>query len=203
MKIALVAPRDRSCFATAERLARVCDVEVLATCLGPNGAHDYDDPGVFRHGDVIVRRFRNDHGSVSRLENRLAAQVRAGGAALDLERRWIEERGPHSSALLEHLEDQGDAFDAVVFLGLESALTALGVPRVECAVVVPCAPGGDPARSKLLAACLRSASGIVFGSEEERRTLSRLVPGDRPHAVVTSSLADAIGDVVRCVVGEG
>lgn len=202
MKIALVVPRARSCSETAGRLARDCGVEVLATCLGPNGAHDYDDPGVFRDGAVLVRRFRNDHGSVPELVKRLEAQVRAGGAAPELERRWIEERGPSSSTLLEHLERHRDGFDLVVFLGLESALTVFGVPRVARAIAVPCLPGEDAPRAALLAACARSVSGFVFGSERERRALSSLVRLDRPHAVVTSSLADAILDVARRVAEE-
>lgn len=199
MKIALVAPRARSCSETAGRLARDCEVEVLATCLGPNGAHDYEDPGVFRDGAVLVRRFRNDHGSLPELVKRLEARVRAGGAAPELERRWIEERGPYSSTLLEHLERRRDGFDVVVFLGLESALTVFGVPRVARAVVVSCLRGGDVSQPALLATCSRSASGFVFGSEEERRALSSLVPVERPHAVVTSSLAHAIFDVARRV----
>ena len=136
MRIVLVSPDDRSCRALGRELSRRASVEILGPC--GTGAVRWLDPGTSRDGAVTVRRFRADYPVVAELERRLARAVAAGPADPALQERWVQERGPYSSALLDELGECAENCDVVVFFSLDSALTVLGLPLVgRPAVVVP------------------------------------------------------------------
>jgi len=180
-------------------MATSVTVELLTTCCreGPPW-RDRRDPGVWRAGALTQRRFRSDYPTVLELEERLGKLVRAGDTSLDLQKRWLQERGPYSSALLEHIEGRRGDFDAFVFFSLESATTVFGLPLVGAgAVLAPAVEDWAAARSELLRTTLDRASGFVFSCEEERRRVRGLGGAGRPDALVQGASAEPYLDVAR------
>lgn len=204
MRLALVSADDGPCRPLAERLSQSADLEIL--CVSGTGAGRWLDPGTWHPGGITTIRFRADYPAVPELERRLADVVRAGEAAAPLEQRWLEERGPYSSALLRALDERRMAHDVFVFFGLESAVTVMGLPRVDGpTVLVPAISDWSLAGSRVLRETLAAAGGIVFATEEERRRLLPLVGPERPVALAVGSSPEPYLEVVRrvrAVVGD-
>lgn len=198
MKIAIVAPSDRSCGAIAEQLASRATVEVLTTCLGPDGSRgNYHDPGEVLSGDVRIRRFRCDYSPVRVLEERLRAVVRRGGAAVALQERWLQERGPYSSGLLDHIAANRDVFDVFVFFELEAATTILGLPVVRSSVLVPRVTDWDVIGATLFLSTLARAGAFVFASDEERERAGETLALIRPTVVEDGSSPEPYFEAFR------
>jgi len=198
MKIAIVAPSDRSCGAIAEELASRATVEVLTTCLGPDGSRgNYYDPGETRCGAVRMRRFRCDYSPVAVLEERLRAVVRRGGAAIALQERWLQERGPYSSGLLDHVEANRDSFDVFVFFEIEAATTVLGLPAVRSSVLVPRVTDWEVIGVPLFLSTLVRAGAFVFRSDEERERAREKLALIRPTVVEDGSSPEPYFEAFR------
>lgn len=198
MNLAFVAPFEATCGSMARAMAEHAPVTVLTTCLGPDGRSGrYEDPGRGAIGDAVVHRFRLDASRAPSLEGRLRRRVRAGGAALPLQERWLQERGPLSSALLEYIEQQRDRFDAFVFFDLESATTVFGVPRVDVPILAPQITDWDVVQTDLLRNTARRARGFLFRSEEEQGRVARHLGVRAPFAIGDDSQPEPLVELVE------
>lgn len=201
MKIALVAPSDHSCGEVAEQLASHASVDLLTTCRRDDGSpRDFFSPGREQVGSFCRHRFRSDYASVPALAGRLAAVVSDGESAPALEARWMQERGPYSSALLDHLAEQATSYDVFVFFGLEAATTVFGLACVGApSVVVPQLRDLEILQSRLLRAVIAGAAGFVFGSEDESRAVREHCRTDVPHATGGALSGASVLEVIERV----
>ena len=136
------------------------------------------------------------------LAGRLAAVVFEGEAEPALEARWMQERGPYSSALLDHLAAEATGYDVFVFFGLETATTAFGLACVGApSVVVPQLRDLEILQSRLLRAAISGAAGFVFGSEEESRAVRQHCGADIPHAIGEELSGASLLEVIERVTG--
>ncbi len=172
MKIAMVAPVVSRCLTAARACSGLGEIEILTTCAADEHSwRDDDEPGLCWLGTIALRRFRVDHPRVSALADRLERAVATGAADPELEERWMQERGPCSWALLDHLRRHEADFDACVFFGLMSASAVFGLPPVaNRALLVAQLEDGVVLRSLpgLLRQVVAAARAVVVASSEER-----------------------------------
>ncbi len=114
----------------------------------------------------------------------------------------MQERGPYSSALFDHLSACRGHFDAFVFFVLESATTVFGLPLVGPAVLTPQVNDWELMRAELLRSTAARARGFVFASEDERRGVQEIVSGDVPHALARGTSGAPYLEMAR-LVSEG
>jgi glycosyltransferase involved in cell wall biosynthesis len=160
----------------AQRLAHTHTVEVLTTC-----AVDYltwenrYQPGVSRVGGLAVRRF-----PVARLRttegfDELSSKVHFFDHSDDEERRWIEEHGPVTPGLVDHLDAHHGDYDALVFFSYRYWTTYHGLrvaPRKS--VLVPTAEEDGAVRLRVFKPFFRLPAQYAFNSPEEKDLLSRM-----------------------------
>src|SRR4249920_2730161 len=100
----------------AEHLARHADVEVLTTCATDYVTWRNELPaGVDTVNGVTVRRFRVKHQRDPRTFGRLSDRVFTERHSLADELDWIDAEGPTSTALIDHLNKSGNAYDYCFF----------------------------------------------------------------------------------------
>jgi glycosyltransferase involved in cell wall biosynthesis len=104
----------------------------------------------------------------------------------ELGRRWLLANGPTLPGLIEHLRDEGTAYDAVCAVPYVYPTTLLGLetfagPRI----LLPCAHDEPALRLSLYDSVFRSADVLVFNSEEERDLVEqRFGMNDRASSVI-------------------
>jgi len=185
-----------------ELLAAHVGVEIVTTCARDRGSwRDHYDPGVSRIGKVEVWRHRVDYARSPRFAERLRAIALSPATSPEIERRWIEEEGPYTSALLRHLDRLRAERDAFVFFGEAAATTVLGIPRVAGkAVLVSLDEDATAREAGYIREVFALASGFVFASIAERDRLRSLVPPSAPQAIAEAgngeNAAAAILDVL-------
>ena len=152
------------------------DVTVLTTC-----ADDYvtwanvQPPGEHHDGPVRVLRF----------PVRAERDLNAWGAAMqpilsgawtdDDEQTLLREQGPDSPALLDHLRDHGDSYDAVMFYTLLYLPTVAGIPLVwDRSILVPTLHDEVAVRLNAHSRAIRQARRIMWLTPEERDLAARL-----------------------------
>jgi glycosyltransferase involved in cell wall biosynthesis len=93
--------------------------------------------------------------------------------------RWLDEQGPRSLALLEHLRASGDRYDLVLFFSYRYWTTWHGVHAVpRKAVLVPTAEDDGTYHLPIYAPLFRAPRAIVYNSVEEREMIRRVSHND-------------------------
>lgn len=203
MNLALVAPDERACAAVADGLAEHANVQVFTTCVGPEQRRGrYYDPGTSVHGSAVFHRFRCDASRVPSLEERLRRAALAADAAQPLQERWAQERGPYSSALLEHIDAHREELDAFVFFELESATTVFGLPRAGPSILAPRVLDWNAVPVEMLRTVATRARGLLFDSEQERSRAVAALGVEAPMSVAGDASPAAVLGLVDRVLGD-
>jgi glycosyltransferase involved in cell wall biosynthesis len=178
----------------AQRLARRHQVEVLTTC-----AVDYltwenkYEPGESTVGGLPVRRFPVARRRTTEGFDALSSKVHFFEHSDEEERRWMEEHGPVTPGLLEHLQRRGGDYDALVFFSYRYWTTFHGLrvapPK---SILVPTAEEDGAVRLRLFKDFFRLPGAYAFNSPEEKDLLLRMTgAADLPGEVVGVGIEDA------------
>jgi len=178
----------------AQRLAARHRVEVLTTC-----ASDYltwentYEPGPTVVGGLPVRRF-----PVARRRTRegfdpLTQRVHFYEHTDDEERRWIEEHGPVTPELIDHLRAHQGDYDALVFFSYRYWTTYHGLQVAPAkSVLVPTAEDDGAVRLRLFKPFFRRPGAYAFNSAEEKELLLKMTGADAlPGEVVGVGIEDS------------
>ena len=207
----VVGGAELHCRWIAEAVAERHDVEVLTTT-----ATDYLSwqnvlpEGETRVNGVRVRRFpvarRRDITSFDPVANKVCFFEHSD----EEERRWLEEHGPVTPALVEHLRRHEQDYDAIVFFSYRYWTTYFGMQVApHKSLLVPTAEHDRVLYLRLFQSFFKLPAAIVFNTPEERELIERVtgnpgLPGEvvgtgivRPAEVPTDEVAprlDLLGD---------
>ena len=192
MKFAFVSTRygadigsgpEHACRLIAEHVCERHDVDVLTTCARDQRTwkNEYSE-GSDRVRGVLVRRFGvsqlPDHIAFDTLSQRLQTTPRSRPEELE----WVRLHGPCSPGLIDYLKRAHRSYDVLVFFGLWHPLTVHGLEVApERSVLFPYLQLQPALRFALWVDVVRSARGLGFFSESERRLLHSYV-GVRHHS---------------------
>lgn len=180
MRVAIVVPRygaeigggaETLARLYAHRLAAHAEVSVLTTrALEYRTWADHFPAGESTDGPVRVHRFSVPQPRDGAAFDRLSARVLgAAPPSPELEREWMRAQGPNSPALLAHLRERGDQYDAVLFIPYLYATTVDGLPLVaDRSVLVPAFHDEPPLRLRIFDPVVAAARRLVFSTPEER-----------------------------------
>ncbi|MDT7541196.1 MAG: hypothetical protein QOE33_1100 [Acidobacteriota bacterium] len=173
--------------------ARAHNVEVLTTCARSffdDWSEDHHAQGVSMEEGLTVRRFRVDPRDARAFDEANAAllaltdsdlQLGVRPVADDAARAFVE-HNINSSALVEFLREEGEAFDAIIFLPYLYGTTLRGLAAARArALLQPCLHEEAYAYLPAVADAFRRARRILFNSEGERELALRLY-GPGTHA---------------------
>jgi hypothetical protein len=202
MDVVLVAAREQECAGLALAWAERTPVELLTVCGW--GENRFGLPGVDREGGLTRRVFRADFPEVPPLEKRLREQIEKGGAEPGLQEKWIRERGPYSSALLDHLAGALPREAVLIFFGLVDATTVFGLRQARRpTILVPGLPLEGAVLCELLEQTLARADALVFGDRDEEDRLAPRLPEDRPRLLADTDDAARWDDFARSLLEGG
>jgi glycosyltransferase involved in cell wall biosynthesis len=209
----VVGGAELHCRWIAEHLAKRHGVEVLTTT-----ATDYLSwqnvlpAGASQVNGVTVRRFPVARERREEVFFPVANKVCFFEHADEDERRWLEEHGPVTPGLVEHLQRHERDYDAIVFFSYRYWTTYFGLQVApHKSLLVPTAEHDRVLYLRLFREFFRWPAGIVFNTPEERDLIERVtgnagLPGevvgtgiDRPAAVPVDEVAprlDLLGDYV-------
>jgi glycosyltransferase involved in cell wall biosynthesis len=207
----VVGGAELHCRWIAEHVAARHQVEVLTTT-----AVDYLSwqnvlpPGVSQVNGITVRRFPVVR---ERREDRffpVANKVCFFEHTDEEERRWLEEHGPVTPELVEHLRRHESEYDAIVFFSYRYWTTHFGMQVAPGkSLLVPTAEHDRVLYLRLFRPFFRLPAAVVFNTPEERDLIERVtgnegLPGevvgtgiDRPGLVPVDEVAprlDLLGD---------
>lgn len=207
----VVGGAELHCRWVAEHVAARHRVEVLTTT-----AIDYLSwqnvlpPGESRVNGVTVRRFPVARERVEERFFPVANKVCFFDHTDEEERRWLEEHGPVTPELVEHLRRHESDYDAIVFFSYRYWTTYFGMqvaPRKS--LLVPTAEHDRVLYLRLFRPFFRLPAAIAFNTPEERELIERVtgneaLPGEvvgtgieRPAVVPVDEVAprlDLLGD---------
>lgn len=173
------------CRLVAEHLARHAQVEVLTTCASDyiTWANQYPE-GLETLNGIPVRRFRvkrpRDPERFADWSERVSG-VRHTRAD---ELQWLEEEGPFSPRLVEHVRRHRQQHDLFVFFSYRYYTTWHGLQAApERSLLVPTAEDDGVYQLSIFPPFFRLPRAIVYNSVEERAMIQRVagnqaVPGD-------------------------
>jgi len=174
---------EHACRLIAEHVCERHDVDVLTTCARDQRTwkNEYSE-GSDRVRGVLVRRFGvsqlPDHIAFDTLSQRLQTTPRSRPEELE----WVRLHGPCSPGLIDYLKRAHRSYDVLVFFGLWHPLTVHGLEVApERSVLFPYLQLQPALRFALWVDVVRSARGLGFFSESERRLLHSYV-GVRHHS---------------------
>jgi glycosyltransferase involved in cell wall biosynthesis len=178
----------------AQRLAQAHEVEVLTTC-----AVDYltwenvYEPGPASVGGVRVRRFPVMRRRTPEGFDDLSSKVHFFDHTDEEERRWMEEHGPVTPGLLEHLRSHHADYDALVFFSYRYWTTYHGLAVApEKSLLVATAEEDNAVRLRIFRDFFRLPAAYAFNSVEERELLGEVSgASELPGEVVGVGIEDA------------
>jgi glycosyltransferase involved in cell wall biosynthesis len=178
----------------AQRLARRHQVEVLTTC-----AVDYltwenkYPPGASTVAGLPVRRFPVARPRTPEGFDALSSKVHFFEHSDEEERRWMEEHGPVTPGLVEHLQRSADDYDALVFFSYRYWTTYHGLQVAPGkSILVPTAEEDGAVRLRIFKPFFRTPAAHAFNSPEEKDLLQRMSGAvDLPGEVVGVGIEDA------------
>jgi glycosyltransferase involved in cell wall biosynthesis len=207
----VVGGAELHCRWVAEHVAARHEVEVLTTT-----ATDYLSwtnvlpAGPSRVNGVTVRRFPVARERREEEFFPVANKVCFFDHTDEEERRWLEEHGPVTPGLVEHLRDHEKDYDAIVFFSYRYWTTYFGMQVApHKSLLVPTAEHDRVLYLRLFRGFFRLPAAIVFNSPEEKDLIERVtgnegLPGEvvgtgieRPAAVPVDEVAprlDLLGD---------
>jgi glycosyltransferase involved in cell wall biosynthesis len=183
LKIALIVQRygtdilggsEYHCRLIAERLAARHQVEVLTTCARDyiTWKNEYPE-GVDRVRGVTVRRFATSRQRDIQQFNRYSDWIFHYPHSDADEREWLEQQGPWSPSLIEHLERYHRSFDALIFFTYLYAPTVLGVQvDPSRSILVPTAHDEPAIRLRIYRQLFGKAKAFAYNTDVERRFLN-------------------------------
>jgi glycosyltransferase involved in cell wall biosynthesis len=178
----------------AQRLAARHEVEVLTTC-----AVDYltwenrYEPGPATVGGLPVRRFEVARRRTPEGFDDLSSKVHFFEHTDAEERRWMEEHGPVTPGLLDHLRAHQARFDAIIFFSYRYWTTYHGVQIAPAkSILVPTAEDDGAVRLRIFRETFRLPAAYAFNSPEEKDLLLRVTGApDLPGEVVGVGIEDS------------
>jgi glycosyltransferase involved in cell wall biosynthesis len=186
VKFAFITPRygadinagvEHACRLIAEHVCERHDVDVLTTCAGDSRTwkNEYSE-GSDRVRGVLVRRFAvsgvPDHIGFDALTQRLQTSPRSRAEEIE----WVRLHGPSSPGLIDYIKRANRSYEVLVFFGLWHPLTVHGLEVApERSVLFPYLQLQPALRFALWSDVVRSARGLGFFSESERRLLHSYV----------------------------
>jgi len=184
MKLACVVQRygaevtggsERHCRVIAEQLAAHHDVTVLTSCAQDYVTwHNVYPAGSTQVGPVSVLRF-----PVARPRNlgRLAdisQIVFTTHSSPEEQERWFVENGPEVPGLIDHLRQQGQSYDRILFWTYRYYQTFFGLPLVaDRAILVPTAEEDPLIWVDIVDRLLSLPVGYLFLTPEEAELVAR------------------------------
>jgi len=178
----------------AQRLAQGHQVEVLTTC-----AVDYltwenkYEPGPTTVGGLPVRRFEVIRRRTEEGFDELSSKVHFFEHTDDEERRWIEEHGPVTPGLVEHLRAHEGDYDALIFFSYRYWTTYHGLQVAPArSILVPTAEDDGAVRLRVFKPLFRLPGAYAFNSAEERDLILAMTGKDAlPGEVVGVGIEDS------------
>jgi glycosyltransferase involved in cell wall biosynthesis len=178
----------------AQRLQGRHQVEVLTTC-----AVDYLSwenkyaPGPTTVGGLPVRRFEVSRRRTAEGFDELSSKVHFFEHTDDEERRWIEEHGPVTPGLVEHLHAHQGDYDALIFVSYRYWTTYHGLQVAPAkSILVPTAEDDGAVRLRLFKPLFRLPGAYAFNSVEERELLLKMTGAETlPGEVVGVGIEDS------------
>jgi glycosyltransferase involved in cell wall biosynthesis len=162
----------------AERLASDVRVTVFTTC-----ARDYVTwrnefaAGTEQLGGVRVARFPVEEERDLTSFNRLSDDLFARAASEDEELRWLRSQGPHAPRLVEALQEQKAAFEAILFFTYLYAPTYWGLKVApERSILVPTAHDEPPLRLSIYESVFAAPRAFAFCSTPEKNLVEARFP---------------------------
>ena len=178
----------------AQHLAERHDVQVLTTC-----AVDYltwenrYEPGETTVAGIAVRRFPVARPRTTEGFDDLSSKVHFFEHTDEEERRWMEEHGPVTPGLLEHLRERQADYDALIFFSYRYWTTYHGLQVAPArSLLVPTAEEDNAVRLRIFRDLFRLPAAYAFNSPEERELLLRVSgAAELPGEVVGVGIEDA------------
>jgi glycosyltransferase involved in cell wall biosynthesis len=207
----VVGGAELHCRWVAEHLAERHKVEVLTTTATDYLSWENALPeGVSEVNGVAVRRFPVARRRQAHRFDEIANRVCFFEHTDEEERRWLEEHGPVTPALVEYLRAHQAEYDAIVFFSYRYWTTYHGLQvAARKSLLVPTAEHDRVLYLRLFAPLFSWPAAIVYNSPEERDLIQRVaknetVPGDvvgtginRPPTIPVDEVAprlDLLGD---------
>jgi glycosyltransferase involved in cell wall biosynthesis len=162
------------CRLIAERLAQRHQVEVLTTCARDyiTWANEYPE-GTDRVRGVTVRRFANARTRDIEAFNRYSDWIFHNEHSGDDELEWLRQQGPWCPALVEHLQKNHGAFDAIIYFTYLYAPTVLGLQVAPSrAILVPTAHDEPAIHLSIYRDLFSLPAAIAYNTDAERRFLT-------------------------------
>jgi glycosyltransferase involved in cell wall biosynthesis len=181
----------------AELLAPKIDLTVVTTCaLDYLTWADHYPPGQSEVNDVRVLRFPVPEPRDQKRFARASDKVYRTPHNLELGHEWMHAQGPNAPGLVEHLRDEGDRYDVVVFMTYLYATTADGLPVVsDRAVLCPTMHDEPPLRLAIFDEIFAKARALLFSTPEERELArTRFGIEDERSRIVGVGVDDLEGD---------
>jgi glycosyltransferase involved in cell wall biosynthesis len=194
----------------AQRLAARHDVEVLTTC-----ATDYltwenvYPPGPTTVAGVAVRRFPVARRRTPEGIDVLGARVHFGPHTDAEEAQWMDEHGPVTPGLIEHLRGHHRDFDALIFFSYRYWTTYHGLqvdPRRS--LLVPTAEDDPTLGLRMFRSYFHQPAAYAFNSPEERDLILKAagvssLPGEVVGVGIEGDPSPSVGDFQRRLDGLG
>lgn len=177
------------CRMLAERLSKYYDIEVITTCaINHSTWADEYPPGLQQVNNVPVRRFPVSYTRNPRAFDEFCHDlfaIKKEDIRREEELEWMRQQGPYSQALLQHLEQNKDAYDLFVFFTYLYCTTYFGLPLVkEKALLLPTAHDEEYIYLSIFDELFRIPMGFIFLAPEEKRLVHKLFKNEGlPHAV--------------------
>jgi glycosyltransferase involved in cell wall biosynthesis len=162
------------CRLIAERMAQRHAVDVLTTCARDyiTWKNEYPE-GTDRIRGVNVRRFPNARTRDIESFNRYSDWIFNYPHSDQDEMSWLEQQGPWSPALLEHLERTHKQYDVLIFFTYLYAPTVLGMKvNPSRSILVPTAHDEPAIRLRIYQELFKTARAFAYNTEVERRFLN-------------------------------
>lgn len=187
MKLAFITPRygaeipsgpEHACRLLAERVVERHDVDVLTTCAhdGMTWKNEYAE-GADKIRGVLVRRFAVNQPHDREAFRQTTSRLRTTPHTRAEELQWVDQYGPVSSGLLEHLKRQHRQYDALVFFSLQHATTVHGLGVApERSVLFPYLQCRHSLRFGLWPDVVASTRGVGLFSAAEAPLLKAFMP---------------------------
>jgi glycosyltransferase involved in cell wall biosynthesis len=194
----------------AQRLVARHDVEVLTTC-----AVDYltwenvYPPGPTTVAGVAVRRFPVARRRTPEGIDVLGARVHFGEHTDAEEGQWMDEHGPVTPGLIEHLREHHRDFDALIFFSYRYWTTYHGLqvdPRRS--LLVPTAEDDPTLGLRMFRAYFNQPAAYAFNSPEERDLILKAagvssLPGEVVGVGIEGDPSTSVDDFQRRLDGLG
>ena len=182
MRIAFIVQRygleilggsEYHCRLIAERMAGVHEVEVFTTCARDyiTWANAYPE-GTSSVNGVTVRRFANTRTRDIHSFNEYSDWIFHHSHTRDDELAWLEQQGPWCPALLDYLDANSRAYDALIFFTYLYAPTVLGLNiDPQRSILAPTAHDEPAIHLKIYAEVFRKPAAIAFNTDVEKAFL--------------------------------